>query len=87
MRKFVVRDFGRWFHQNGARYTGAFFEGVLLDNFILECRRGYAACYEHPLNASSSVYQVEFAPFANWDACMELFDRFYEKYDENAATA
>ena len=46
--------FGKWFHQNEAKYTGDFVEGVLLDNFVIATKRGFAAIYEKPLNPNQS---------------------------------
>lgn len=62
----------KWLHQNAAAYTGDYIEGVLLDNFIVSTRRGYAAIYESYINPNMSRYYVEFQPgpasevFANW---------------------
>lgn len=82
MTEFIIKDFDKWFHQNRAEYTGAFFEGVLLDNFVLDCKRGYAFVYEHALTEWTSAYRVKFAPYKDWDTCMKLFDEFYELEDE-----
>lgn len=56
-----------WMHQNEAEYTGAFVEGSLLNNFVLACKRGFAAVYEHYLNCWSSDYLIEFQPGAAQD--------------------
>ncbi len=56
------RDLPKWIRQNRAEYTGDFAEGCLLDNFVLSCRRGFAAVYEHYLNCWSSDYLIEFEP-------------------------
>lgn len=50
----------RWMHQNRAEYTGDIIVGCLLDNFVLECKRGFAAVYEHYLNEWTSDYLIEF---------------------------
>lgn len=50
----------KWMHQNAADYTGDYYEGVLLDNFLLSCKNGVAAVYEHYLNPNASNYLVEF---------------------------
>lgn len=54
---------GRWMHQNKAQYTGAYIEGVLLDSFVVETKRGIAAIYEHALNEWTSNYYVEFTDY------------------------
>lgn len=64
----------KWMHQNGASYTGTMVEGCLLDNFVLVCRRGFAAVYEHYLNCWSSNYLVEFEP----GAAQNVWERWYQ---------
>lgn len=56
---------GRWMHQNKALYTGAYIEGVLVDSFVVETKRGIATFYEHPLNEWTSNYYVEFTDYNN----------------------
>ena len=73
----------KWLHQNDGTYTGDFMEGCLLDNFIVETKRGYAVFYEHYVNEWSSVYRVEFQSFKE-SRCKELFDRWY-KFIEKVA--
>ena len=55
----------RWMHQNKAQYTGAYVEGVLVDSFVVETKRGIAAIYEHALNEWTSNYYVEFTDYKN----------------------
>lgn len=56
---------GRWMHQNKAQYTGAYVDGVLVDSFVVETKRGVAAIYEHALNEWTSNYYVEFTDYKN----------------------
>lgn len=49
----------KWMHQNDAECL-EFFEGCLLDNYLLYCKRGNAFVYEHYLNSNSSNYRVMF---------------------------
>lgn len=63
----------KWMHQNKAEYTGDCVEGCLLDNFVLACKRGFAAVYEHTLNCWTSDYIVEFAP----GAALEVWKNWY----------
>lgn len=35
--------FDKWFYQNKAAYIGDYVEGVLLDNFVIATKRGFAA--------------------------------------------
>lgn len=76
-------NFPKWFHQNKAEYTGDYEEGCLLDNFIVETKRGYAVFYEHYLNANSSDYLVEFQPYNESQGGNELYDRWYEFIDKS----
>lgn len=46
---------GRWMHQNKALYTGAYVEGVLIDSFVVETKRGVAAIYEHALSGQAII--------------------------------
>ena len=47
------------------QYTGAYVEGVLVDSFVVETKRGVAAIYEHYLNEWTSNYYVEFTDYKN----------------------
>ena len=75
MREFTFNQSGlnKWIHQNQAKYTGDFIDGTLLDNFVLCCKRGYAAIYERPLNEWSSCYRVEY----EHGAAQEIWKRWY----------
>lgn len=66
--------FEKWMHQNKAEYTGCFVAGCLLDNFVVETKRGFAAFYEHYLNEWSSDYIVEFEP----GPAQTVWRRWYE---------
>jgi hypothetical protein len=72
------RELDKWMHQNQAEYTGDFVEGCLLDCFVLWCKRGVAAVYEHALNDWSSEYLVEFQRGDGHD----VWERWYEFEDE-----
>ena len=67
MTKFYIgsTELDKWLHQNKAQRTGAYVEGVLVDSFVAETKRGIAAIYEHYLNANSSDYYIEFADYKN----------------------
>lgn len=75
--------FDKWMHQNNGTYTGDFVDGCMLDNFIVETKRGYAAFYEHCTNEWTSVYRVEFQAFKE-SRCEELFNRWYEFVEQVA---
>lgn len=78
MTTFVLKmPLAKWMHQNKAEYTGDFVEGCLLDNFVVETRRGFAAIYEQYATPNSSVYRVEFEP----GTAQNVFARWYKFYD------
>lgn len=79
-----IGGMNKWIHQNDAEYTGDFVEGVLADSFILCCKRGTAAIYEHYLNAWCSNYIVYFVPYSDEKRTNKLYDDFY-KYAEDCA--
>lgn len=60
----------KWLHQNKAEYTGKFAEGVLLDSFVVQTKRGYAALIERATTEWTSAYTVIFqegaAPVVWW---------------------
>ena len=82
--RFIVENgqMEKWEHQNGAEYTGDFFEGVLLDNYVLACKRGYAAHYERYVNPWMSAHEIRFEFYEDREACNDLFDEFYEREHE-----
>lgn len=70
-------DLGKWLHQNKADLTFDiipldYVDGCLLDNMLVETKRGIAAIYEHYLNCWTSDYLVEWQAgngekvFNNW---------------------
>ena len=75
MKRFLLNDPEKWMHQNQAGTTGDFVEGCLLDNFIVQCKHGVAALYEHYCNCWSSCYEVHFARTES--EARDLFEEFY----------
>ena len=73
-----IGEMNKWIHQNNAECTGDFVEGVLADSFILACKRGTAAVYEHYLNEWSSNYMVLFVPYTDKNGTIALYEDFYE---------
>ena len=67
----------KWMHQNNAEYTGEFFDGCLLDNFIVSCKNGVAALYEHYCNEWSSCYEVHFG--RTTEEINAIYDEFYKR--------
>ncbi len=73
----------KWMHQNQAKYTGAFVEGTLLDNFVLICKRGFAAVYERYVNPNMSEYLVEFET----GTAQGVWKRWYEFEERSEKSA
>ena len=84
IKSYILRDLEKWMKQNKAEYTGMFFEGCLLDNFMLSTKRGYAAIYEKYVNANCSEYLMKFAAYKNMKAVDLLFSEFITR-EEAAA--
>lgn len=63
----------KWLRQNKVEDFIDCSEGVLLDNLVVQCKRGIAALYEHYVNSNQSDYLVEYqhgdgaAVLSNWD--------------------
>ena len=66
--------FEKWFYQNRGEYTGDFIKGVLLDNFIIATKRGFAAVYEKYCNEWSSCYHIVFET----GTARNMFKQWYE---------
>lgn len=80
----------KWIHQNKGNYTGNYVEGCLLDNYVLECKRGYAFVYEHYLNPNSSDYYIEFVPYKSAKLHLKEYDTAWARwleFEEREATA
>lgn len=84
MKIFLLKmDLEQWLHQNNAEYTGDFFDGCLLDNFIVYCKNGVAALYEHYLNEWSSCYEVHFGRTP--EEINAVYDEFYKREEVELA--
>ena len=66
----------KWMYQNKADYTGDYFEGCLLDNFIVSTKNGIAAIYEHYVNSNQSDYLVKFG--RDREGRFQVYDEFTE---------
>lgn len=80
-----IAEMNKWIHQNNAEGTGDFVEGVLADSFILCCKRGTAAVYEHYVNEGSSDYLVCFAPYSDKKGTNQIYDDFYQYAEDCVA--
>lgn len=72
------KNLDKWVYQNKAKYEEVF-EGCLLNNYLITCKRGYAAVYEKVVNEWSSTFIVFFQPYKNgYEVCSE----FYKKMEK-----
>ena len=79
MTHFIMKvPLNKWMHQNGGEYTGDYFEGSLLDNFIVTTKRGYCFIFEQYLNEWSSAYLCYFVPYKDKDDIAMMFAEFRE---------
>lgn len=76
--KFTCSNLAKFMHQNKGEYTGDFVDGVLLDNFIVATKRGYAAFLETYVNPNMSTYTVYFQKGAAADI-WKLWDAYTSK--------
>lgn len=84
MTKFMLKPGAErmWKHQNNAVPVECF-DGVLVDNTMYACKRGYCAAYEQPLNEWSSTLVYEFAPYDDTAAVNALWDEFLERMGDS----
>ena len=57
--------FEKWIHQNSAELIDCF-EGLLLDNYLFECKRGMCFVFEKYVNTNQSNHVFHFIP---WKEC------------------
>lgn len=77
-------DLDKWLHQNKAEDSALdFVVGCLLDNMIVQTKRGFAAIYEKYLNPNSSCYYIEFQPGDAPDV-WEAWERFAKENRDEA---
>lgn len=78
--------FDKWMHQNKANYIGEFFDGVLLDNFVIETPKGFAFIYESYVNPNQSEYLVKFVRHKeDFSITDRLFSEFIEREEKAEA--
>lgn len=78
--EFILHDnLEKWQAQNDGECIDCV-EGCLIDNLVIECKRGTAFLFEEYANCWSSLYHVYFIPYkeqANNPEYDALWDRFY----------
>lgn len=80
-KAFRVRNPEKWRHQNNA-HTLDYYEGSLIDNFLLGCKRGFCAVYECYVNSNMSEHLYIFVPYDDETSCKELVNQFTDRRRE-----
>ena len=78
--RFESMTIDKWIHQNGA-IVEDFLEGCLLDNMLLQTRRGVAFVKETALNVWSSTYTLYFAAYTDAGAVDAVYNMWSEFAD------
>ena len=85
--EFILHDFDKWAAQNDAECID-FAEGCLLDNLVMNCKRGTAFLFEEYQNEWTSRYHVYFVPYKEqennpeYNALWERFERLHDMEEE-----
>lgn len=72
--------FDAWIRQNGGECIDCL-EGVLTDNFLISCRRGYAVAKETFVNEWSSTHTIYFQPYPSPDV-LDKWDEMTRKAEQ-----
>ena len=78
--RFESMTIDKWIHQNDA-IVEDFFDGCLLDNMLLQTRRGVAFVKETALNVWSSTYTLYFAAYKDAGAVDAVYNMWSEFAD------
>lgn len=78
--KFEAMTIDKWVHQNSA-IVEDFLEGCLLDNMLLQTRRGVAFVKETFINTWCSTYTLYFAAYNDLDAVDAVYNMWSEFAD------
>ena len=81
-----LKDSNRWEFQNQAEYTDYFVEGVLTDNYVLKCKRGWCFVYEATDGWYPNTPIYKFAAYKDDAAVAALWDEWFE-FEESARLA
>ena len=78
--RFESMTIDKWIHQNSA-IVEDFLEGCLLDNMLLQTRRGVAFVKETFINTWCSTYTLYFAAYKDRDAVDAVYNMWSEFAD------
>ena len=78
--RFGAITIDKWMYQNSA-FVEDFLDGCLLDNMLLQTRRGVAFVKETVLNTWSSTYTLYFAAYKDADAVDAVYNMWSEFAD------
>lgn len=78
--RFESMTIDKWIHQNSA-IVEDFLDGCLLDNMLLQTRRGVAFVKETFINTWCSTYTLYFAAYKDLDAVDAVYNMWSEFAD------
>ena len=78
--RFESMTIDKWIHQNSA-IVEDFLDGCLLDNMLLQTRRGVAFVKETFINTWCSTYTLYFAAYKDRDAVDAVYNMWSEFAD------
>ena len=88
MREFYLRpsQYNKWEYQQRENkkeccWCEYMCDGVLVDNFIIYCKKGLALLQEHYLNPWQSDYYVMFARYDDKESTDIIWDIFEKRID------
>lgn len=84
--RFGAMTIDKWVHQNSAIIED-FLEGCLLDNMLLQTRRGVAFVRETFINTWSSTYTLYFAAYTDAGAVDAVYTMWNDFADAVGLTA
>ena len=82
MTEMIIKDLAKWIKQNAGTIVDCI-EGCLLDNLMVDCKRGTAYIFEEYVNANSSryhAYWIKYGPHS------PKFNFVYDMWERLAAT-
>ena len=78
-------DVDKWTKQNSGTIIDCV-EGVLIDNLLIETKRGYAALIERPTTEWTSAYTIYFSrDNAAYDFFYDYFKDYYDSLEGKTA--
>lgn len=76
-------NIGKWIEQNKGEIIDSF-PSVLLDYYIVQCKRGTAFIFDEYVNCNMSQYRIEYFPYTETgtDKYKTSEQKWYELYEQ-----